>query len=344
MPKRKLKIKKKTSFILMNSDLKIGALALLIVIFCILTGMFFSATKITTQMFLTINFIPLMQAMMSLNFVYFILSGAITIALLLVCGKELIKPLNFIVPGGAFLVGAIIALLLFNLAEYLFVIIISLIGVPLSVSYLSKREEEVKYMKKFRSGASGAGRFLIIFGIAFILYLAMVSYSTRDTLEKNVATDILEVSIGNQDTLAKQIQDQFVGMLVSGQQATVQGIKSTPAYLTLEKKTDVDSLSFVATMEAIETQFKTDAYKKQLNDQISLNPQTNLGETIIEQIPAIGFFKKYAWLLYIMTSFFLVTFISEVLVKNFAGLFYYILYSIEGFTPTKQKTEQNPNN
>lgn len=343
MPKRKLKIIKKSSSILMNLTIKTSLIAFLIVIFCIITGLFFSATKITTTMFLTINFIPLMQAIFSINFIYFIIFGSITIALMLYCGKELNKPQNYLITGGAFLTGSIIALILFNLTEYFLVIILSIAGIPLAINYLSKKEEEVKYMKKFRSGASGAGRFLVVFGVAFIIYLALFGYTTRNSLEKNVTNDILAISLGNQETLAEQIQGQIIDLLIQGQQSTIQGIKSIPSYSELEKKNDVDVLTFVTTIEAIESHFESEAYKSELSDQIALNPQNNIGKTIIEQIPLIGFFKKYAWILYTITAFFLISFINEILVKNIAGFFYYLISLIKESTK-KQKAEQNQNN
>jgi len=297
-------------------------LSILIAVFVFLGAYFFSLTEITIKMFLTINTFPLMNSVLTLNFLIFLISASIAIAMMLVIGRRYSITESLLLTIIPYLVGAVIGIFIFNLVEFFIPIIAVVIGIPLGIKYLVKKEEEAKYLKGIRSGGSGAGRIITIVAIVFALVLLFYTLPQKDTLQKDFVPELLLMTIGDKNlSLEDSFRSQLADSIASQQVATIDAMLNQQPLINLSQKNDPDAQNLIASLERNKLVYQGEAFKKDIADKMA-NQNMNIGEGLIKKFSMIEFVSKFAWLLYPFTAFIMIMFIGGLIIRNLTAIVY----------------------
>lgn len=304
-------------------------LAILLFIWVIATGYFFSLTGISTQLFMTINSFPLLEKLLTGNFLAFIFSASICMGLILTLGRKYLFAPSLLFIGSGLILGILINFLLFQkmMIDFALPILMLIIGIPLGVRYLKEKEHELQYLVSIRSGTSAAGRILIFACAGLLLYLILIGSLNQAELEKNFVPEFLSISVGNGIKLSDQFADQFATSIALQQQATIAEIQKLPELTNLSEKNDSDGLMLITKLEAIQTQFKSTDFKNSISTQLKAQ-KIDLGTEIIKQLPIISLMAKYCWILYAISGFIMMVFICNLIVKTISAIIYAVLLMI----------------
>ncbi len=297
---------------------------------------FFSMTKISTQMFLTINSFPMIDAILGFNFAFFLICASFPIAIILLIGRKyhLIEATIFSVAG--YLTGVLIGIFLFNLMSYLIPLLFGIIGIPFGIKYLIKKEEEYKYLKKFRAGSSAAGRILLVICLGFGLFLAVQTYQNQKDFEKNFVPEMLSMTVGGKVTLSDSLNTQLASAMLMQQTAALNYVNETSELETLVASNNRDGIML---------RQRIFDYNKALNKPETLEStiasmkkqDIDLGKELVAKFPMMNNLAKIAWIIYPALAIIICLFFANLIVKNLGALIYWIINR----SPISEK-EKNP--
>jgi len=304
-------------------------LSILLFILVLFTAYFFSLTGINTQMFLTINTFPLMGAIFSINFLIFIILSSVCLGIILSIGRKYLLKYALMLIAAGFLPGIILATLLFQktIIEFALPIILFLIGIPLGIKFLSQKEKELHYLVTFRSGTSAAGRILLIACIGFLACLVIASIGNQDTLKQNFVPEFLGMTIGNGISLGEQFQGQFALSIAEQQRETIKTIQALPEMKSLETKNDPDVLALENKLELMKANVSSNEFKQKIMQNLA-DQKIDLGGEILKQLPLIATLSSYTWIIYVISGFIIVFFITNLFVKNISSAVYALIMLI----------------
>jgi hypothetical protein len=320
------------------------ALTITLIISIISANFFFSITKITLDSFLTINVFPLINAMISFEFIMFLIFVSLSIACILL----IIKHANFQYALGFSLIGYVLGItlgtILFGNLGFLIPLLIATGGIPLAFESLVKKEKEYKSLPTLRSGISAANKMIMLTGVGLFIFIIIITFPAQEVHEQTFITQILSTTIGDTQTFGEMLQTPMVQIIIDSQKQTLNSVKKMPGFNEFENKNDADVLTFVTNFKTFDNMVNSDNYKTSIKNQFnSQNQNQELNKQLIQQIPIISNISKLAWLVYALEAFILVMFIGNLIVKNLAGLIYILInYLIPAQKTFVVDTEDNP--
>jgi len=314
----------------MNEKMQGIVFAAAAAIMIIVSAYFFSVTGITLEQFLTINTIPLLKEVLTINFAAFLLSASFAIGFILAIGKKyLFKYAMMFALIGA-LIGISGALILFpQLVDFFIPMAILLLAIPISLKNLQAREKELKYMAIARSGAGAAGRIVSIVCIGFFLYLIFFTLANTQKYEDDFAPELLTYTIGNGPVLSDQFNLSLANAMAIQQQQTIEQIQGLDSMKNLIAKGDSDGLALASQLGATKTYVTSQEFKNKIVETLK-SQKVDLGEGVLKQLPMLQLFSKYAWLLYPIAALILTMFIGNIVIRNLGAGIYFMLIRIFG--------------
>lgn len=299
-------------------------LAVAITVAIVFGAYFFSMTKITTAMFMTINSFQLIDGILNFNFAFFLICASFSLAIILFLGKKYPFKQAVIFSISGYLIGILVAVFVFNLLSYLPTLFFGVIGIPFGIKYLTKKEEEYKYLKKFRAGSSAVGRIVIIICIGFGLFLTIEAYQNQKDLEKSFVPEILSMTIGGKVNLSDSLNKQLASSMLMQQSIALNYVNET---------SELDSLVASNNREGIMLRKKIFDYNKALNEPETLEStianlkkqDMDLGKEIITNFPIISKLAKIAWLIYPVLTMIITLFFANLVVKNLGAAIYWAI-------------------
>ncbi|MFA6064287.1 MAG: hypothetical protein WCW44_03610 [archaeon] len=294
---------------------------------CIMIGAyFFGQTGITIQSIMTINSFPLLSAILSINFLVFVILASLSLALILIIGKKYTFKYALLFSITGYLIGIILSTILFKqLANVFILMCFGLIAIPAGIVYINKREEELKYFKKIRAASTGAGRMLLILGLGFFFTLLFIGITNQAKLKEEFVPGFLQVTIGDGVTLDDTFQGQLVDALLGSQTQMIDTILGFDEFNSFQTNSDIDGLILKAKLEAIKSNLTSQQTKNialaKLKEQ-----NIDLGKELIAKINFIKQVSDFVWVLYAISGFLLFTIIGSAIIKNLSAIFYTILF------------------
>jgi len=287
---------------------------------------FFGQTGITIQSIMTINSFPLLSAILSINFLVFVILASLSLALILIIGKKYTFKYALLFSITGYLIGIILSTILFKqLANVFILMCFGLIAIPAGIVYINKREEELKYFKKIRAASTGAGRMLLILGLGFFFTLLFIGITNQAKLKEEFVPGFLQVTIGDGVTLDDTFQGQLVDALLGSQTQMIDTILGFDEFNSFQTNSDIDGLILKAKLEAIKSNLTSQQTKNialaKLKEQ-----NIDLGKELIAKINFIKQVSDFVWVLYAISGFLLFTIIGSAIIKNLSAIFYTILF------------------
>ncbi len=318
-------------------------LALILAIITVLTIFLFAQTGITENHFLTLNIIPLAKILLGLNFWVFVIFSAIPIALVLFIGKNFDYSQSAIFAGGGMLIGGFGGMFLFGQTLLVIPIIFVVISLPLAIRFEKAKEKELKMMPELRAGIGAAGKITLAFSIGVLALLLLSAYPLRTNFESTFGEELVGITIGDSQSLKSTVSNTIGQVIVETQRQTVEQITALPQYTKLRGKEDIDVITFVATMDALQSQVNSTAYKETVVEQVNKGGDSvDLIKTIENTLP-LSKVSQYAWIMYSLSGFILSLMIGSIIVKNLAGFFYALIVTLGGKKISKKaSSEENP--
>ncbi|MEI7961403.1 MAG: hypothetical protein WCI04_03630 [archaeon] len=298
--------------------------AAIIAIAIIISAYFFSNTSITSAKLTSINFIPLINDFISINFILFIIFASIAIAAILLIGKKSVFKYALIFSTAGYITGIAISLALLPIFDFVVPLVAVAIAIPLGIRYLAKREEEVKYLKEIRSGASGTGRIITVMCVVFALFLLANSFMQKEKITEGFVDEILSMTIGDNVKLGDSFTTQLAGVISTQQGQTVDLILETQELANLNSKNDPDAARLTQKLVDLKTSADSNAYKDQLVK--GLNSQNlDIGKELIGKFPIINSLAEFGWLMGPLSALVIMLFIGGVIIKPLTEIIYFIL-------------------
>ncbi len=311
-------------------DYRLPGIAWMCALFaCIMVGaFFFGQTGITIQSIMTINSFPLLNAILSLNFIIFLIFASLSLALILVIGKKYTFKYALLFSITGYLIGIILSTILFKQLLNVFILMsFGLIAIPAGIVYINKREDELKYFKRIRAATTGAGRMLLILGLGFFFTLAFIGITNQDKLKAEFVPGFLQMTIGDGVKLDDTFQGQLVDAILGSQNQLVDTILGFDEFNSFQTKNDTDGLVLKAKLEAIKSNLQDDNTKKMALAKLK-EQNIDMGKELIAKINFIDQIAKFAWILYAVGGFLIFTLLGGAIIKNLAAILYTILFYI----------------
>ncbi len=328
----------------MDNYLTTIALTITLIISIISANFFFALTKITLDSFLTINVFPLINAMISFEFIMFLIFVSLSIACILVIIKHanLQYALGFSLIG--YVLGITLGTIIFGNIGFLIPLLIATGGIPLAFESLNKKEREYKSLPTLRSGISAANKMIMLTAAGLLIFIMIITFPAQETYEQEFAAQILSTTIGDTQTFGGMLQTPMIKVIIDSQKQTLDSVKKMPGFSQFENKNDPDILTFVTNFNTFNNMVNSKNYVTTITDQFSAQTENQeLNKQLLEQIPIINEVAKLSWLVYALEAFIMVMFIGNLIVKNLAGLIYILInYLIPGQKALAVDTEDNP--
>jgi|GEM_PF-1671359 len=329
----------------MEETHKGAILAILILIFTLTSAYFFSMSELKISSILTPNTLPLIESMFGTNFIVFLITTSISIALILFTIKKMSENEAIIISAIGYLIGGIGGCLIFGMLEYILPISFGFIGIIISAKTMNKKEKELKYASSIRAASFGAGKIITLICIGFFIYLILITAPNQKTYEENFVSEILDLTIGDTKSLQTQLNEPIIDLVIQTQKGTIQAIKSAPTYTPIKNSANPENVAFVLTMNEVEKQISSEAYKEQVTEQIQSGTQKqNIGEETIKQIPFIVGMSKYIWFIYCFSALVISLMIGNIVVKNISAIIYLLLIKIFPENKIKQISQNEDQN
>ncbi len=310
----------------MEENIK-GIILLVLIAFLTTTSSFLlSLTGISVSNFLTINFFPLLEKTMSINFILFLILASITMLTLIIITKTFEMKKTLIVSLVGYALGAILSLVFFLDLNFLPVLLFGGIGIIIATKFF--KPKEVTESNLFKEGNSFAGKIVIFFSIGTFIAILLITIPNSQEYENNFTKDILSSFIsGDSIGISNQLLDS-IGQL---QKETLNGIQQTEEYKKMQTKNDSDFFALELKIEDTKVLYTSKEYQDLISEQIkkmgsadSDNAQ-QINNTLSTNIPQITILAKFAWIIYALTGLIFVIFIGELIIKNLSSLMYAII-------------------
>ncbi len=325
----------------MNEHLPGIIISTIIAVLFFISTAFLALTNTTITIFNSLDPSILINLIFNTNFLLFLITLSTGISMILLTAKMYNYKFATIFSITGIFFGTIVGFIVFNQLNYLLILIIAIIGVVISIKNLTKKEEELKYLKILRSGSSTAGKIILFLAIAIFLQLVIINSANQKELEENFTSNILNMTLGDSKSLNDSINAPLVDLVILTQQQTIHSILQNPTYKKLETKNDTDTQTFIATMNALNTQMNSKEYKQLYQTQINDNSKTiNLQEGIIKNSPMLELLSKNAWIVYAISGLITALFVGGLIVKNLSGIIYVLIVSLINFVKEEQKREE----
>lgn len=333
----------------MNYSTNTIILSIITILSSISTAYFFSLSGISINNFLTINLFQLLDAILTIQFALSLIFASLSISTIIciIKNNEFATGITFSLIS--YILGAIIGTLLFGLTNFLIPILFGSIGIFLAIKNLEQKEKEYKSMPILRAGINSSGKIILFISIGFFIYLLFITIPNQVNYEKQFSNDFLSITIGGEkNSVQDSIQSQVIDIIIQTQKETLNSIKQFSGFSSLHESSDISTLNFYSNFIAYEQVVNSNEYKNNLKEQyVEQTDNSEIGKTILDNLPFIEKTAKYAWLLYALSGLILTLFLGNLIIKNLAGIFYFLLNSAfnqkKPYSTIKADTEENEN-
>lgn len=302
-------------------------LAFLIFITTIAATYLFSTLNLDVSAFLTINIFPIIEAMVSVNGIVFVIVVALPIALILLVGEEFDYYHALILAETGYLLGAIVGAFAFGLVEWILPLIFAALGIAWAIKWLRLKEKELKSKFKFSAGSGAAEKIIVVSLIGFVIFVGLSGFAQKEALGDSFANDLMDITIGDQDTFKDSVTELAIGISVKSQQAVVNSITDLSSYQALSGKSDIDVLTFVAQVDALKSEINQPNYSDSLKEAVAADSgDFDITSQLIEKLPLMEI-REHIWIVYAIFALLLAHMIGTLIVKNIASG-YYVLFKV----------------
>ncbi len=301
----------------------------------IMSGYFFSLTQITLNSFLTANTLPLIDSIMSLNFLFFCICTSIGIGILISITSfyELKKAILIIAP--AYALSIIVLSIIFNLTSFFVPLLAGILAIPICHLCL-KKSKEMKVFPILRTGTYAAGKFILIIGITFFLLLLFISINESENLKNNFTKDLLATTVGGNLSLSDQISLQLATAISTQQVSTIDLILEQEEMKNLVASDSIDAVNLNQKLLAYKQAYAGEEFKTKVSQDLK-NNNIDFGTELLSKFPILNTLANYAFIIYPLSAFILFMFVGNLIIKNIAGL---IFSGIVKLIPAMENTEK----
>ena len=276
----------------------------LIFLSIIIWAFFLDSTGLTIKAL--IDFSRLQENILKLKsaeFLLFVLSFPLTIALTVIhCKTENNKINSFIVAGAGTLLGLIASLLLFSeLQEYFLIGIFYLIGIMLSVELIHVRILELKKYVSIRLLGTGIHRTSTFLALGLFLVVAMAVYENKEFYSDKIDAQLLKIAGGEQAT--EQLNESLIDSLIETQKQTMQQITELEQFKALETSVDPNAVTFHYAILAQKDYLQSAEYKQTIEEEmqkkqsVSDDQLKTVLDSVKQQMPLFGLIEELLWLI-----------------------------------------------
>lgn len=309
----------------MDDNVTVGIYLSILIIIIIISGYFFSLTGIRLENFLTINLFPLIDSVLTINFLIFIIFASISLSIIGLIIRKFKTKIAMILSSTGYTIGIIISCAIFGLFDFLIPLLFGIIGIVFATITQDKKEKEYKSMPILRSGMASSGKIISFIAIGAVLFTLTMTLTNQSSYEKNFTDGFLSLSIGEEGDLQSTIKEPLINAIVDSQKQTINSIKNLNSFSKLNEKNDSEVLTFLIEFQTFEATINSEAYKQIMEEQFDLQQDQGISEKIMTTIPLVNNLSKMAWLFYTLTIFIFILMIGNLLVKNISGIIYSIV-------------------
>lgn len=297
----------------------------------IMAGYFFSLTNITLTSFMTINSLPLIDSIMSINFLLFCISASIGIGIIISLGSFYNLKEASIISIPSYVLSVLVLITAFNLTQFFAPLILSAFAIPICFMSLQKARE-MKTFPILRVGIYSSGKFVLATGISLFVVLLLIGFTQAQNLEENFTTDLLSTMVGTNLTLSDQFTLQFAQSISTQQVNTIDLMLEQEELKNLIESDSIDAINYHQKLLAYKDAYEGEEYRSKLATDLK-NNKINFGEEFLTKFPFLITLAKYAFILYPIFAFVLFIFLGNILIKNIAGLVFSIIVK---YVPDKE--------
>lgn len=301
----------------------------------IMSGYFFSLTQITLNSFLTANTLPLIDSLMTLNFLFFCICASIGIGILISIGSFYELKKAILISAPAYALSAIIISIAFNLIGFFVPLITGLIAIPICYIAL-KKSSEMRVFPITRTGSYASSKFILIIGSTFFLLLLFIAINDSTNLQNNFTKDLLATTVGENLSLSDQISLQLASSISAQQVSTIDLILEQTEMKNLIASDSIDAINLNQKLLAYKQAYAGEEFKTKVSQDLK-NNNIDFGTELLSKFPILNTLANYAFILYPLSAFILFMFIGNLIIKNIAGL---IFSGIVKLIPDVENTEK----
>lgn len=284
-------------------DKKLVVFVILLVISIILPLFFLNASKLTIQEAIALgNMGQTIERIISINFIIFALTFPITSAILIVGCRLLEKRPVQIGAAVAFILGAIISLLLLpNIGSYLLVGFFYFIALFLMIEISYLGFAEIKKYTILRVVSDAVGKQVLLLGIGIFILSALTIFLNQQQYIQDFENGMMSLVSSEGGVDYAEISAE---LMVRDQQQTLDIIMGAEEFLALESKEDTDVERFIVMITTLRQRMGMPEYKDELKRQIEgMEDIAGNGETpntfdlVKESFPLLNVLEKFFWLM-----------------------------------------------
>jgi hypothetical protein len=298
-------------------------LSVLFFFLIIIDSYLFFLTKINFDLLNTINLFPLIELLVSIEFILFIVFCCFTFALIPLIMSFLERKNSIIILTLIYFFGTLIGCYLFNLIDFFIPLLFGLIGLNIPLIWYKKEQTQKK--QYFKSATNKIGKIIVFIALGFFL-TSLITTINNENYKQEFIDDFMELTINEEESLKDNIQKPLIDSIINSQIQTIKSIKTIPGFSELRNKNDSDVLTFVTGFEILESTINSKQHIEEVTKNYEKQTQnTNIEEELLKQIPFIEKASNYAWLIYSLMLFILINFIGNTLIKNIGGVIYFLV-------------------
>ena len=301
----------------------------------VMGGYFFSLTRITLNSFLTMNVIPLINSIMTLNFLFFCISASIGLGILLSIGSFYELKKATLISAPAYLLSIIIISVAFNLIDFFIPLVIGLGAIP--ICYLSlKKSREMKVFPIIRTGVYASNKFILIIGAAFFFILLFICINESTTLSQNFNKEMLATTVGENLSLSDQISLELANAISIQQVNTIDLMLEQKEMKNMVELGSTDAINFNQKLLDYKEAYAGDEFKAKVAESLT-NQNIDFGSELLSKFPILKTMAQYAFIIYPFSAFILFIFIGNLIIKIMAGA---VFTGIVKFIPSMETAEK----
>lgn len=301
----------------------------------IMGGYFFSLTNITLNSFLTINSLPLIDSILSINFLLACISTSIGLGILVSLGSFYELKRACIVSIPFYVLSVLIVTLAFSQSSFFAPLLLGGFAIPICFMSIQKARE-MKTFPILRAGIYSTGKFILVIGGALFLVLLVIGFFQSGELEDKFTEELLSTMIGNNLTLSDEFTLQLSSSIAMQQESVIDLMLDQEELQKLIESDSIDAINYEQKLLAYKDAYASKEHQLKIATDLK-NNKINFGEEFLTKFPILTTFAKYSFILYPLSAFILFMFIGNIILKNIAGLIFSIMIK---YVPDGEETEK----
>lgn len=311
----------------MDEKVRAGILSFITCISIIIAGYFLNQTGLKLSMFLTINTSPLFGALLSVNFVLFMVFSAIALGIAFVTVKKTETTLAIGFITTSYIIGAIICLIAFGQIDFFIPVILAAIGLPITLSLLKGKEKELKYLQNIRASASVAHKLVLFISIGLGISILSSTIPMQKELEENFLDDFSKITFGEGVTMDDLLVERFAEQIIVSENMLIEQIKDFKEIDNLKEQNNPDGIIIDQKLDSLKASLNSGATKQSFINQLK-EAKIAPSKEILGQMPLIKAIQSTAWFFYALIAFGVASFFGNLIIVNLAAATYALIMKI----------------